>query len=41
MFDLFDLLTKDEQVDPMPILKMMATACCGADNSGKAKSTLS
>ena len=25
----------------MPILEMMATACCGADNSGEARSTLS
>jgi hypothetical protein len=41
MFDLFDSLTKDEQVNRMPILEMMATACCGADNSGEAKSTLS
>ncbi len=40
MFDLFDSLTKDEQVNRMPILEMMATACCGADNSGKVKSTL-
>ncbi len=40
MFNLFDLLTKDEQVNCMPILKMMATACCGKDNSGEAKSTL-
>jgi hypothetical protein len=41
MFDLFDSLTKDEQVNCMPILEMMATACCGMDNSGGAKSTLS
>jgi hypothetical protein len=41
MFDLFDLLTKGEQIKCMPILKMMATACCGADDSGKATSTLS
>jgi hypothetical protein len=41
MLYLFDLLTKDEQVNHMPILEMMAKVCCGADNSGKAKSTLS
>jgi hypothetical protein len=41
MFDLFDLLTKGEQIKCMPILEMMAIACCGADNSGEATSTLS
>ncbi len=41
MFNLFDLLTKGEQIKCMPILEMMATACCGADNSGKTMSTLS
>jgi hypothetical protein len=41
MFNLFDLLTKGEQIKCMPILEMMATACCGVDNSGEARSTLS
>jgi hypothetical protein len=41
MCNLFDSLTKNEQVNCMPILKMMATACLGADNSGEVKSTRS
>jgi hypothetical protein len=41
MFNLFNLLTKGEQIKCMPILEMMATACFGADNSGEATSTLS
>ena len=40
MFDLFDSLDTDAQVQRMPILAMMATACCGSDNSGEAKSAL-
>ncbi len=41
MFNLFNLVSEEDQVERMPILEMMATACCGADNSGEARSTLS
>ncbi len=41
MFDLFDSVSKEDQVKRMRILEMMATGCCGADNLGEARSTLS
>jgi hypothetical protein len=40
MFDLFDSVSEEDQVERMLTLEMMATACCGADNLGEARSTL-
>ena len=41
MFDLLDSLEEDDQTELLPILEMMGMACCAADDSDMAHSTLS
>ena len=41
VFDLFDSLDEDDRSDLYPILEMIGMACCAADNSDMAPSTLS